>query len=140
MNPTGRCLCGCGMPTRVAPKTRSEVGWVKGEPIRFVHGHHGKKSPVRYEEVDRGHETPCWEWRMTRAGSRKTKYGYTWDPVAKKMRRAHVVEWERENGPIPDGMELDHLCNNKLCIRPDHVEPVTHLENVRRYWRRVRGG
>ena len=35
-------------------------------------------------------------------------------------------------GPIPDGCELDHLCRNRACCNPDHLEPVTHLENVRR--------
>ena len=35
-------------------------------------------------------------------------------------------------GPIPDGREIDHLCRNHRCVNPDHLEPVTHLENMRR--------
>lgn len=45
---------------------------------------------------------------------------------------AHVKSWELANGPVPDGMELDHLCRNRACINPDHLEPVTHDENVKR--------
>lgn len=36
------------------------------------------------------------------------------------------------NGPLPPGLELDHLCRNKSCVRPDHLEAVTHRENMRR--------
>lgn len=45
---------------------------------------------------------------------------------------AHRVYWERENGPVPSGLELDHLCRNPTCVRPDHLEAVTHAENIRR--------
>jgi hypothetical protein len=36
------------------------------------------------------------------------------------------------NGPVPVGLELDHLCGNKSCAKPKHLEPVTHVENMRR--------
>jgi hypothetical protein len=35
-------------------------------------------------------------------------------------------------GEIPEGLELDHLCRNTLCVNPDHLEPVTHAENIQR--------
>jgi hypothetical protein len=51
-------------------------------------------------------------------------------------RRAHVFAWERAHGPVPDGMELDHVrsrgCSGPACVNPDHLEPVTHAENIRR--------
>jgi hypothetical protein len=45
---------------------------------------------------------------------------------------AHRLSYEAAFGPIPAGLELDHLCRNPRCVRPDHLEAVTHAENVRR--------
>jgi HNH endonuclease len=45
---------------------------------------------------------------------------------------AHRVIYELKIGPVPDGTELDHLCRNPRCVNPEHLEPVTHAENVRR--------
>ena len=46
--------------------------------------------------------------------------------------QAHRIAYEHFIGPIPVDLEIDHLCRNKPCCRPDHLEPVTHRENVRR--------
>lgn len=45
---------------------------------------------------------------------------------------AHRVAYEAEYGPVPDGHVLDHLCRVRNCVRPEHLEPVTNAENVRR--------
>lgn len=42
------------------------------------------------------------------------------------------VLYEDQFGEIPQGLELDHLCRNPTCVNPDHLEPVTHAENMRR--------
>ena len=56
-------------------------------------------------------------------GSRATKRGSV---------SAHRLVWEEFVGPIPDGMELDHVCRNRGCFNPDHLEPVTCRENLLR--------
>ena len=43
---------------------------------------------------------------------------------------AHRFAYLTSVGDIPDGLELDHLCNNKTCVRPDHLKPTTHRENI----------
>lgn len=46
--------------------------------------------------------------------------------------RAHIVAWERANGPVPDGLVLDHLCRRRNCCAPHHLEPVNQSENEKR--------
>lgn len=78
-------------------------------------------SALFWSHVDRGPD--CWEW----AGHRNVDgYGKS------KGRLAHRVAYELEVGPIPDGLTLDHLCRNRACVRPSHLEPVSLLENIRR--------
>lgn len=45
---------------------------------------------------------------------------------------AHRFAYEQANGPIPEGMQLDHLCRTPSCVNPDHLEPVTNRENTLR--------
>src|SRR3546814_19356891 len=49
-----------------------------------------------------------------------------------RTRQAHRISYELCVGPIPEGMELDHLCRVRRCVNPAHMEPVTHRENVLR--------
>lgn len=72
--------------------------------------------------------TPCLEWH----GARTTRgYGV----LVRDGRRvyAHRDAYEKYYGPIPEGLEIDHLCMNPPCYRPDHLEAVTHAENTRRW-------
>jgi hypothetical protein len=50
-----------------------------------------------------------------------------------RLVRVHRFAYVAFVGPIPDGLELDHVCRNKLCCNPDHLEVVTHSENIRRW-------
>jgi len=68
----------------------------------------------------------CWEWIGATSG------GYGGLKVDGRMAKAHRLVYELLVGPIPDGLELDHLCRNTSCVKPSHLEPVTHAENVRR--------
>ena len=68
----------------------------------------------------------CWEW----TACRRNGYGRVgWDA---SIRQAHRVAYELLVGPIPPGLQLDHLCRNPGCVNPDHLEPVTMQENIRR--------
>lgn len=71
--------------------------------------------------------TDCWMWGGL---MRRDGYGRAWTGVG--SRRAHRVAYELTVGPIPRGLELDHLCRNPGCVNPAHLEAVTHEENVRR--------
>ena len=50
--------------------------------------------------------------------------------------RAHIVAWERANGPVPEGLEIEHACRRRHCCALHHLEAVTHQENLlRRSWK-----
>lgn len=69
----------------------------------------------------------CWLW----LGARKAgTYGFF--HYAGRQGKAHRYAYERFVGPIPPGYQIDHLCRNPSCVRPDHLEAVTPRENLRR--------
>ena len=76
---------------------------------------------------DRGHTTPCWIWQGAENGD-----GYGRISVHNNSRRAHRVSYESFVGPVPAGLVIDHLCRQRMCVNPAHLEPVTNGENVRR--------
>lgn len=79
---------------------------------------------LKVEVEDRGWESPCWIW----IGTRDHKgYGKFW-PDAKGV-PAHRWSYENWVGPIPAGLQMDHLCRVHPCVNPDHVDPVTAKEN-----------
>ena len=74
----------------------------------------------------------CWEW----LGWTVHGYGVFDMPQIKGQPRhkvrAHRFSYELYVGPIPEGLDLDHLCKNRICVNPDHLEPVTRKENLMR--------
>lgn len=74
----------------------------------------------------------CWEW----TASLRKGYGQIRGPRDSTGRyptlAAHRVSYELARGPIPDGLEPDHLCGNTKCVNPDHLEVVTRRTNVLR--------
>lgn len=77
----------------------------------------------------------CMVWTGATTVNRPgNEYASLW--VDGKMRRAQRIVCEAVYGKIPDGLMVDHLCNNKLCINPAHLDVVTNRENLLRGWDR----
>jgi hypothetical protein len=74
----------------------------------------------------------CWEYAVGRAGTDYRQIRYRDSRGVVVLRYAHRVAYERMVGPVPDGLQLDHLCRNRMCVNPQHLEPVTAGENTRR--------
>jgi hypothetical protein len=70
----------------------------------------------------------CWNWLGY--VDKRTGYGYV--TVRGERWRAHRFSYVRHGGVIPEGLVLDHLCRNRRCVNPDHLEPVASTENVQR--------
>ena len=69
----------------------------------------------------------CWIWQ-----GRKTHNGYARFSFASRDQGVYNLMYEILIGPIPEGLELDHLCKRPACVNPFHCEPVTHRENLMR--------
>lgn len=127
----GLCGCGCGQRTTVAVWSNTAAGRVKGQPARFVNGHYGQWSKLRYVERfwSKVEKTDgCWRWQ----GTIDPSTGYGRIRILGRDVYAHRLAYEQVIGPIPEGLVIDHLCRVRSCVNPEHLEPVTRGENVRR--------
>jgi HNH endonuclease len=77
--------------------------------------------------VDKLTPDDCWPWKGARNSS-----GYGFLHFQGKSQGAHRAAYELTYGKIAEGIEVDHLCRNRLCCNPAHLEPITHEENMRR--------
>lgn len=77
-----------------------------------------------WSRVDRSEPKACWLW----PGAHSQGYGRIRTP--ERMAQAHRVAWELTNGPISEGMVLDHMCHQLLCINPAHLREITQAQNM----------
>ena len=65
----------------------------------------------------------CWKWQA------RSSSGYGMFSLNGKSRGAHRASFALANGPIPDGLYVDHICHNTMCVRPSHLRLVTPKQN-----------
>jgi HNH endonuclease len=90
------------------------MAYISGDTNRFEH----------YTE----RSDSCWEWR----GGKRQGYACMWSAIARGNVAVHRWSYEHYIGKIPKGLTIDHLCRNRGCVNPKHMEVVTLGENARR--------
>lgn len=123
-------ISGCGEVVRARGWChRHYYRWNRnGDPL--VNLNPGREQSIEerfWSKVDVREIDECWPWTayITPKG-----YGRFW--TGKTTQYAYRVAYEMRVGEIPTGLELDHLCHNRSCVNPAHLEPVTHEVNIAR--------
>jgi len=120
-NPSGMCLCGCGKPTKIIKAYKTVV-----KHYKFRRGHWSVRNDPQYKVVKNG----CWNWLHAKFPDGYGRVLVEIEGAARKAPKlAHRVYYERAFGAIPPGLIIDHLCRNKSCVNPKHLEPVTYRAN-----------
>lgn len=76
--------------------------------------------------------TDCWQWTGPTSGSKGRGHGYGRMSLDGQTVAVHIVMWVCHHGFLPGKRQLDHLCENRKCCNPEHLDNVTHLRNQKR--------
>ena len=105
---------------------RHYTAWLRyGDPLKYQRIRCSTPEQSFELRTERS-ESGCLEWTGTRY---RNGYGQIWDGAKNAL--AHRYAWERENGPIPDGMQIDHACFNRACVEITHLRVASRVENGR---------
>lgn len=113
----GMCHCGCGGRTN----TKKSPVALRGVPQKMLRGHY--PDPLRLVRIDK--KTGC---HVFQGYTNQDGYGRV--SVKGRLYMAHRLSYEREKGPIPEGLYIRHACDNPACINPDHLSPGTQKQNM----------
>lgn len=102
--------------------------WKNGDPLLSKLDRESPWEVRFWRKVDKAGAGGCWLWTSSTRGEGYGKFSGS----SVGTDSAHRISYILLVGPIPDGLELDHLCRVRNCVNPDHLEPVTNAENVRR--------
>ncbi len=124
IKPSGRSFC--SRPCEFAWKSRHLRGYDADD-------HQAWLDRRVWPKVDRRGDDACWPWLGSVDGGGYGQIALPRRPGDRlRLARAHRVVYEAVKGPIPPGLELDHLCRNRVCVNPAHLEPVTRRINALR--------
>ena len=136
---TKLCECGCGEPTKFAPTTHATRGWIKGQPLRFIHNHHMKNIPLAskfWPKVDKHGptmphmKTRCWKWigAVTDTRGEGGRGRGTIRMSNNQSLTASRVAFFLKHGRWPVPCALHH-CDNPNCVRWSHLFEGNQTDN-----------
>lgn len=131
---------GCGRPhmSRGWCSAHYQRWYKRGDPLdpgaKVYEKPRRRSDPAErfWSKVDKGADDECWLWTASTDGH---GYGQFWN--GERRMPTHRWAYEQARGPIPEGLQLDHLCRVRRCVNPDHLEAVTQAENIRRGHRHI---
>lgn len=88
---------------------------------------------------DHGHSTLCHTWQGANSGTGRGG-GYPRMSLDGQTVAVHIVVFTNKNGFVPGKKQIDHICNNRMCVNPDHLQMVTHKKNQKLRIERSRKG
>ncbi len=137
----GLCQCGCGQRTSIVKETNRRLGLIAGQPYRFIRGHRARLPQFRPTGPRPGRLARFWEQTRLQWGPLAMPCliwtgalypnGYGRVRLAGRTGYAHRLAYEEAIGPIPGRAQVDHHCDRKACIAPNHLFLGSHRANAR---------